>query len=239
MAKGKLVVIEGMDGTGKGTQSKLLNESLFTLLNDDGWMQPGAESRLISFPVYASPTGQKVRDYLNGNSSNLTIFERAKLYADDRLAHRDEMIDWLEQGGWIVCDRYVHSNVTYMAALAETPVFENLADTTATADRMKALADREFVTNKMPLPDVVIVLDLPPAVSENLVLQKGKRDYTDLKQDLHERDKDLQHKVRLNYQYLAKTNPEMFRLINCINAQGSMKSVESIQLTIQQIVKTL
>lgn len=211
--KGRLVVIEGMDGTGKNTQSKLFIETLQSQGYDTGY---------YSFPDYDSPTGKKVRDYLNSKETHLTPFQRGQLYAEDRLAKREALIEDLRQGKIVVCDRYFMSNAYNILS----------ADILDRWTVRKNLERLELVRNKMPVPHLTFILDLPPQVSSDLVLQKGQRSYTDLAQDRHEADLPLQEKVRRFYLSLQDEMPFLYQVINCQEApgpdEGQLRSRESI-----------
>jgi len=102
--KGKLIVIEGCDGVGKAEQSKMLSEYLTA---------NGIKNELISFPSYGEPQALPVEKYLNDEMGELEPLEISALFAFDRLVtiRKLNIKEKLEQGIWIVMDRYVSSNV--------------------------------------------------------------------------------------------------------------------------------
>ena len=110
--RGRLIVIEGSDGCGKETQSKLLETAL---------KEKGIDTIRISFPFYSSESSGPVKMYLDGrlgDKEKLSPKQIASLYAVDRLCivkqlHIEEE---LNAGKWVICDRYVESNIIYQAA---------------------------------------------------------------------------------------------------------------------------
>jgi hypothetical protein len=109
--KGKLIVFEGIDGSGKGTQTK----KLFNFLKNKG-----IKTELFEFPFYSETFfGKEVGNYLNGEFGGLKEIHpklSAMLYAGDRYEKRDELIKKLNQGYLIICDRYVPSNIAHQTA---------------------------------------------------------------------------------------------------------------------------
>lgn len=179
MKKGKLITIEGIDGVGKNTQATLLKDYIIK--------QKGA-CGFFSFPRYETETGKQVGAYLRGELGELTLMERADLYAKDRLAAREEMLSYLDSGIDVVCDRYVVSNIIYFRALAMNEGMSD-KDVEEIIDRIQL---KEFKVNRMPAIDALIILTLPLAMSTELVLSKKTRNYTADKQDLHEKQVNLQ-----------------------------------------------
>ncbi len=179
MTKGKLIAIEGIDGVGKNTQAQLLRDYIVKQKGNCGF---------FSFPRYESETGKQIAAYLRGEMSDLTIMERADLYSKDRLAARDEILEYLESGIDVVCDRYVVSNLIYFRAIS---LNEGIAekDVGEIIDRIQL---KEFKINRMPAIDAMIILTLPIEMSTELVMRKNVRDYTPDKQDLHEKQTRIQ-----------------------------------------------
>ena len=182
MNQGKLIVIEGIDGVGKNTQAKLLAANIACV----------APVRLFSFPQYDTPTGKEVAAYLNGEKGELSRFEISKLYAEDRAAALDEILNCLESGVHVVCDRYVLSNIAFQSSwyLSRSDAGDKeLQLAESIIDQIYML---EYGENEMPKPDLTLCLILPVEVTTERVLGKAKRDYTEAAQDLHEADMKLQ-----------------------------------------------
>lgn len=179
MEKGRLIAIEGIDGVGKNTQAQLLRD---LIMNEKG------ACGFFSFPRYETETGKKVAAYLRGELGELSLMERAQLYADDRKAAREEIKEYLNNGIDVVCDRYVLSNIVFFRALA---INEGIADKDV-SEILDRIQLTEFKINMMPAIDALIVLTLPIEMSTRLVLSKRTRNYTPDKQDLHEKQERIQ-----------------------------------------------
>lgn len=193
--KGKLIVIEGVDGCGKKTQTALLKAYLET-----------KDITCVSyeFPRYNTPTGKLIREMLSGKKTSL--FEKIDMYANDRLAAREEIVDDLNSGKWVLCDRYVTSMVAYAAAEAvlwadRTP---NISDSISDYI-VKYVAIKEMIVNKMPVADILILLRLPLELSLSLMQKRStssvsSRDVVDL--DINEKNILLQEESLKTYDQL-------------------------------------
>ena len=213
----KLIVIEGIDGIGKGTQSKLLLERIAA---------SGARTRLISFPVYDSPFGAMIGEYLNGVYGTLEAVHpklAALLYAMDRV----KCFAQLELADYdaLVIDRYVPSNMAHQTA--KLPSGER-------AELTKWILELEYGTLGLPAPELVLVLDADAELAARQVLKKDARAYTELEQDLHESDQTYLRQVRQVYGQLARERAE-FRLVQC-DRDGQMRGIEDIHEEIWRIV---
>jgi len=132
-----LICIEGIDASGKATQSRIL----FNRLN-----RAGFNSELIAFPDYRTPVGLNIRAYLNGELS-MSPEVRQLLYTANRWERRDDIANWLNSGKFVVVDRYIPSGLAYGLA--------NGLD----LNWMLALEEG------LPSPDLVVVLDVPVEVT--------------------------------------------------------------------------
>ncbi len=211
---GAVISFEGADGSGKGTQSRLLVDYL---------NEQGIPAKLESFPRYHTPTGKKVAAYLNGDlGTDVDSHTGSLLYSDDRLAFREEMIDWLQQGGVWVLDRYVDSNKGHQggkfATKEERLAFFKDSDTV------------EFIQNDMPIPDATILFTLPVELAQAHVDKKATRAYTDKKRDLHEADPNHLKNANEAFTLFAETYPERVHHLPTVEGGGlSMRSLEAIQ----------
>lgn len=177
MNKGKLIIIEGSDGSGKATQSQILFERL---------KEAGVKVRLISFPNYASDSSALVKMYLNGdfgdNPDDINIFAASTFYAVDRYA--SFATDWkkfYEDGGVVVSDRYTTSNMIHQGAkLIGMPEKRQ--------EYLDWLWELEFVKFGLPVPNKVIFLDVKPEVSEKLMKERMNKITGDEKKDIHEKN---------------------------------------------------
>lgn len=186
--KGRIIVIEGLDGSGKGTQSKILLDKLSEKYN----------VRKISFPDYESPASYPVRMYLGGefgsDASCVNSYAAASFYAVDRVA--SFLKDWkqdYEDGTVFVLDRYVTSNMIYMPAKLPKSEWDAF---------LSWLADFEYDKLGLPKPSGVIYLDMPTDISQKLMT--GRYNSDESKKDLHEKDVAFLNACRESALYAAE-----------------------------------
>jgi dTMP kinase len=215
-----LVVLEGIDGSGKGTQSALLSQSL---------TQHGLHAPLLSFPRYQSTFfGQRIGEFLDGQFGGLDQLDPflvSLLYAGDRFESRDLLARAREEGDIVVLDRYVPSNIAHQAAKADSPRREVL----------RAWIERiEYEIFALPRPDLVILLDIPLQASQELISRKNRRTYTDRANDLQEADTSYLGRVREVYLNLARQ--DNWRVIPV--CQGArLRSIDEIGNEISRTVR--
>lgn len=166
-----LIVIEGLDGSGKGTQSQLLLEALSAGRN---------KVKKVTFPDYSSPSSTLVKMYLGGEfgsePEDVNAYAASAFYAVDRFASfKKEWKSDYESGTLILADRYVTSNFIYQ--MGKLPNSE-------WADYLDWVEDFEYQKLGLPRPDRVIFLDMPIDVSQKLLSQRYKGD--EGKKDIHE-----------------------------------------------------
>lgn len=220
--KGKFIVIEGTDGSGKKTQAKILCEKL------NG---AGINCIVQSFPNYDSPACTPVKMYLNGEFGDigcLDAYQANSLYAVDRLCTMMGLKDHIENGGSIVFDRYVESTMLHQAAL-----IENQEERDKFLDYVN---DFEFGKLKLPKPDLVIFLDVPVEVSKKLADSRGEYKSGN-KKDILEQDISHLTKAYNSGKYVA--NKYGWTQISCLNESGNLKSIEEISNDIFEVVKKL
>ncbi len=220
--KGKFIVIEGTDGSGKKTQAKILCEKL---------NEAGINCIVQSFPNYDSPACTPVKMYLNGEFGDigcLDAYQANSLYAVDRLCTMMGLKDHIENGGSIVFDRYVESTMLHQAAL-----IENQEERDKFLDYVN---DFEFGKLKLPKPDLVIFLDVPVEVSKKLADSRGEYKSGN-KKDILEQDISHLTKAFNSGKYVA--NKYGWTQISCLNESGNLKSIEEISNDIFEVVKKL
>lgn len=196
-----IIAFEGIDGSGKGTQSKKLTGYL---------NEKGVNNALFSFPNYSGTFfGGEVAKYLNGGYGSMTCLPAefpAMLYAMDRFEMKNSILSALDGGKIIVFDRYVPSNFAHQAAkLPEDRQDEFI-------DWVKKV---EYGILGLPRPDIIFLLDVPPALSRKMVLKKEARSYTDKKEDIHEKDGGYMAAVYGVYKRVAARD-DGWRVINCV-----------------------
>ena len=218
--KNKLIVIEGTDGCGKKTQTKLLNDRLVNM---------GINSIIQSFPNYDSPACAPVKMYLNGDFGDVTCFDAYQansLYAVDRLCTMQKHKSHIANGGTIIFDRYVESTMLHQAALID--------DISERDKFLDYVNDFEFDTLKLPEPDLVIFLDVPVEVSKKLADARGEFKSGN-KKDILESDVNHLYKAYNAGKYVA--NKYNWVIVNCVK-DGQLMSVEEISdLIFNEIMK--
>ena len=186
-----LIAIEGIDGSGKGTQAKRLHERL---------QETGVRSELISFPRYSQTHfGATIGRFLNGEFGQLDQVDphlAATLYAADRFESLGMLTDLLETREVVVSDRYVPSNIAHQGAKRTGEPRQQLAEW---------ISHVEYGVFGLPKANQVIHLDLPAETAQELIARKSQRDYTDKAADLQEADRDYLTSVRQAYLDLAAT----------------------------------
>lgn len=215
-----LVALEGIDGSGKGTQAGRLADRL----ND-----AGVRTALISFPRYdATSFGKAVGDYLNGRFGALdqvSPFLVSLLYAGDRFESRGFLRQALEQNQVVLLDRYVASNIAHQAAKAPP----------AERDELIAWIERiEYDIYELPRADLTALLDVPADEAQRRIAHKRRRSYTDKTADLQEADGRYLEQVRAVYRQLAADRPHWHTVE--ARAGGPFRSPDEIAEELWNIV---
>lgn len=218
---GTLFVIEGVDGSGKATQTDLLYQALQKLERP---------VRKISFPNYDSPSSSLIKMYLNGEFGTdpqaVNAFATSVFFAVDRFASfRKDWQKFYEDGGIIIADRYVTSNLVHQAS--------KISDAAEKERYIAWLSDLEYNIFGLPQPDCVIFLDMPPACSLQLRQQRNALKQG-LTQDIHEAD---QHYLQQAYENaVAIAQHQQWHTIHCATPDGNIRSIEGIH---RQILQTI
>ena len=173
MSKGKLIVIEGLDGSGKATQAKLLAQHLAS---------QGLPVREVAFPDYASDSSALIKMYLAGQfgskPDDVNAYAASSFFAVDRYAsYKTDWGRFYEEGGVVIADRYTTSNAVHQCSKLPPEQWEEF---------LHWLFDYEFHLLGLPAPDSVIYLQVDPAVSQRLMTARYHGDES--KKDVHEKD---------------------------------------------------
>lgn len=217
--KGKFIVLEGTDSSGKATQTRLLIKSL---------KAKGTDVKEMDFPAYTSFFGKLVAKYLNGefgDKHELGSYMPSTLYFLDRLQFKKEMEDHLAIGGVLVSNRYTQSNIGFQGAKYEGK------------ERRSIIKWIEEMESVLPQPNLVIFLDMELSTAQKLLGTKGNRQYLldGTKVDIHEKDLAFQKKARETYLEYAATRNDWV-VIDCAR-NGKLRSKEDIQKEIRSVVK--
>lgn len=221
MITGKLIVIDGTDGSGKGTQTKLLVERL---------KKEGYDIEIADFPRYGQKSAALVEEYLNGkfgSPQEVGAYRASIFYACDRYAASFEIKQWLTQGKIIISNRYVSSNMGHQAG--------KIQDLNERDKFLNWLEDLEYNLFAIPRPDLNLLLYMPPAIGQQLVDQKESRDYVNgKKRDIHEAD--LQHLIDASQAYLYVAQKYQWEVIDCA-PDNQLRTIEDISEEIYQTIK--
>lgn len=219
--KGKLIVFEGTDGSGKATQARMMAERL---------KSEGISFREIDFPRYGNPFAEPARLYLQGvlgsKPGDVSAYAASVLYAVDRFASYKE--DWgvaYEAGEVILANRYTTSNAVHQAS--KLPDEERMSY----LDWLFAL---EYDKLELPEPDLVIYLDLPTDISEQMM--RRREAVTGTTADIHEQDAAYLRRCRDNARKVA--NVCRWRIIDC-SENGQIRTVEDIHGEAWELVREI
>jgi dTMP kinase len=222
--RGKLIIIEGADGTGKATQAELLVEHL---------KENHVRVKYYDFPQYHNNFfGDMAARYLRGEYGSFlqsSPYLVSLPYALDRASVAEEMKSWLARGGWIVCNRYVSSHLAHQTAKMATSAERNAF--------IKWDQHLEYDVLSVPKEDRVICLNVPPSIASKLNLKKGLRSHLKkMRQDLAERDVQHQKKASDMYTLLSK-RLKHWRLIKCVDRKGLLLPIATIHEKVVQSIQ--
>ena len=212
-----LIAIDGIDGSGKGTQTDLLHKYL---------VARGKSVELVSFPRYQSFFGGMVAEYLNGKYGSLEQVDpklAALLFAMDRKKFFD---DNQLNADVVIFNRYVSSNIGHQTGRVSPGEQEKFN---------LWLEELEYKVNGIPRPDLSIIFDISVKNSTRQVAKKGKRDYTELTHDIHEKDQLYLKKVRDYFHSLG--NRDDYEIISCEDNSGSVLPIPEIFEKVKKLIE--
>lgn len=220
-----LVVLEGLDGAGKSTQVRKLKAYLEGICSN---------LEYIHFPRYDSPVyGDLISRFLRGDfGSNESVHPQlvALLFAEDRHHAAAGIKKTLAEGGTVLLDRYVYSNIAYQCAkLDNAEERENLREW---------ILNTEYGSFDLPRPDLNIFLDVPIEFVENSLEQSRKgadRNYLHGARDIHESSIEFQKRVRSIYERQASLDPKFIR-IDCSDPEGRMLPPDCIFAKVKEVI---
>ena len=207
---GKLIVIEGTDGSGKSTQFRLLSEHL---------EKDGIGFKHLVFPRYSEESSALIRMYLGGQfgskPSDVNAYAASSFYAVDRFAsYKMDCGQWYEDGGLVLSDRYTTSNAVHQASKESKELQQEF---------LHWLYDFEYAKLGLPKPDLVIYLDVPTDFTEKLL--RHREADTNTKADIHEQD--MQYLATCRETGRAAAAYYGWTVISCVK-DGAMRSMEDI-----------
>jgi dTMP kinase len=222
-SKGIFIAIEGGDGSGKGTQSELLFKH---------YAKDKKQSVIkVSFPRYGEKSAYYISQYLNGayGTADEVSGDLAGLtYAIDRYAAKKDIKHHINNGGIVIADRYVASNLAHQGT--------KFNDKNTRLEYYERAMDLEYGIFDIPKPDINIVLVVPTDIAQQNVDKKAVRAYTSKKRDIHEADSSHLDRAKTNYEELCKFYPNDFTPIICTDSEGKLRTIEDIQNEIRFII---
>ena len=219
---GKLFVVDGTDGSGKQTQFMKLQEHL---------SKDNIEYKVVSFPNYDSPSSSLVKMYLSGEFGNdaqkISPYIASTFYAADRYAtYKTQLEKYYETGGIILADRYTTSNMIHQAG--------KIQDKKERKKFIDWLFDLEFNLYKIPKPDKVIFLNMPPKSSQALMQNRENKFTHNQEKDIHEKETSY---LEESYNAACELAKEYdWTEINCIK-DNEIRSIDDIHEEIFEIIK--
>lgn len=207
---GKLIVIEGTDGSGKSTQFRLLSQRL---------TDENRAFKHLVFPRYSEPSSALIRMYLGGefggSPADVNAYAASAFYAVDRFAsYKQDWGKWYEEGGLVLSDRYTTSNAVHQASKEQGE---------KQAEFLKWLYEFEYDKLGLPRPDLTIYLDVPTDFTEKML--RGREAATNTHADIHEKDMGYLATCRETGRAAAKFYN--WTVIDCVR-DGAMRTIEDI-----------
>lgn len=216
---GKLIVFEGTDGSGKSTQFDLLTKRLKAMQVD---------FRTIVFPQYSEQSSALIRMYLGGEfgkrPSDVNAYAASTFYAVDRYASYTKVWrDYYQSGGLILSDRYTTSNAVHQASKEPPEKREEF---------FRWLYDLEYRHMELPVPDLVIYLDMPTELTGKLMRKREHDTHTNA--DIHEQNMDYLRRCRETGLHAARYYG--WTIINSAR-DGNLRTIEDIHDEIFKLVQ--
>lgn len=212
---GKLIIFEGLDGSGKGTQAALTAQKL---------RQRGVTLRQVTFPDYDSESSALVKMYLSGRfgqkPDDVNAYAASSFYAVDRFAsYKTDWGAFYREGGLVLSDRYTTSNAVHQCSKLPPAQWDGF---------LNWLFDFEYKKIGIPEPDLVLYLAVDPEVSQKLLENRYHGD--ERKKDIQEKDREYMARSRAAAEYCARTLG--WQRIECTCAGRAMRPVEEINAEI-------
>ena len=220
---GKLIIVEGTDGSGKQTQTELLYKKLKEIKGE-------GKVKKISFPNYESRASEPVKMYLAGEFGktveSVNAYAASVLYSVDRFAsYKSEWEKFYEDGGIVISDRYTISNMIHQVP--------KIYDKIEKEKYLDWLTDLEWVKIGIPKPDVVFFLDIPFEISQKLMKDRENKITGKKEKDIHEKDKNY---LKNAYEVAKDLSVKYgWNVISCIN-ENKLREIEDINNEMLRII---
>ena len=221
---GKLIIIDGTDGSGKTTQAEILIQKLKT---------EGYEVETADFPQYNTKSSGLVENYLEGKYGEVDDVD-AKVasifYAADRYDASFKIRKWIDDGKIVISNRYVSANMGHQGTKIENEI-----------ERKKLfdwLYELEYDIFKIPKPDLNIILHVPASVSQKLAQKREREDWKGKKKDIHQ--ENLAHLKLAEKAYLDMVDThDNFELIECVNDQKMLSREDISKMIWNKVEKNI
>ncbi len=223
--RGKFIVIDGTDGSGKGTQTALLVETL---------KREGYKVEMADFPQYGTKSAGPIEEYLNGKYGKLDPYVASMFFAIDRFDASFKIRKWLDEGSIVVSNRYVTANAGHQGG--------NIESTAERIKYFKWLDDLEYNIFKIPKPDLNLILHVPAKIAQKLVDKKPAevRKYAEGKNKKRDMlESDLKHLQRAEIVFMQIT--ELFpntKLVECVE-DSTLLTPDQVHSKIWTLVRRL
>lgn len=219
--RGRLIVIEGTDSSGKETQTAMLFERLSEKINN---------IRKISFPNYESPACAPVKMYLAGefgtDAEKVNPYPASTMYAIDRYAsYKTDWGKFYNDGGVIITDRYTTSNMVHQASKIDNFQEKEMY--------LSWLEDLEYSKMGIPRPDLVIFLNMPTETAQKLMAERKNKITGEDKKDIHEKNVEYLKKSHENACEISKKYS--WKEIKCVE-NDRLKTIEEISNEVFELV---
>ena len=214
--KGKIIVIDGTDGSGKTTQLHLLKEKL---------QAEGFGVEIADFPQYNHKSAGMVEEYLSGKYGgvdDVTPYQASIFYAVDRFDFSKQIKDWLAEGKIILCNRYTSSNMAHQGCKIDNPLERKVF--------FNWLSELEHDILKIPRPDLCLILRVDPEISQQMAKDRAREDWKGKTKDIHEENLNHLKKAERVYCEIAESNSN-YRLVNCVS-EGKIMDREEISFLV-------
>lgn len=213
--RGKFIVIDGVDGSGKSTQLQMLVKAM---------RLEGHDVEEIHFPQYGFKSAGAVEEYLSGKYGLLDPFSASVLYAIDRFDASFKINSWLDAGKIVISDRYVTANAGHQGG--------KIDDKQERAKYFKWLNDFEYNVLKIPKPDLNIILHMPAEVSRRLIESRGNE------KDIHEKDKNHLERAERVFVEISSMFPNT-RMVECVTVNGELLAPQQISNKVWDLVRRI